>query len=165
MINQGIFDTMGPTATWEYVGKISPAIPTLRSLVDHMEDTVNSYRRYKKHTVTSTEDDVAKLMGIFRESALYRHIDGRKVEAREKFADIWANGFKTVSKGESLTRWFESRSELQLMRDDSVMEDYNDPTLSELEMEFEDESGYMINLHSHIWESTNNDAPSTSGKR
>lgn len=150
---------MGPTATWEYVGRISPAIPTLQNLVDHMEDTVNSYRRYKKHTVMSTEDDVAKLMVIFRESVLYRHIDGRKVGAREKFADVWANGFKTVSKGESLTRWFESRSELQPMRDDSVAEDYDDLTLLELEMEFGDESEHMINLHSHIWESASNDAP------
>ena len=162
MINQGIFDTMGPTATWEYVGKISLAIPTLRKLVDHMEDTVNSYRRYKKHTVTSTEDDIAKLMVLFQESALYHHVDGRKVEAKEKFVDIWAKGFNTVSKGESLARWFESRSELRPVRENDGTEDYDDPTLSEMEeMVLEDEREIFINLHRHDWEFTSDNAPST----
>lgn len=156
---------MGPTATWEYVGKISPAIPTLRKLVDHMEGTVNSYRRYKKHTVTSTEDDIAKLMVMFQESILHRHVDGRKVEAKEKFTDIWTKGFNIVSKGESLTRWFENRNQLQPVRDCDVTDDYDDPTLSELEeeYEFEDERGYGFNLGGYgMWESASDDAPSPS---
>jgi hypothetical protein len=60
-LNQGAFDTMGRRGTWEYIGKISPAIPTLRKLVDHMEGTVNNYRRYKRHAVKSVEDDIARL--------------------------------------------------------------------------------------------------------
>lgn len=139
---------MGPTATWEYVGKISPAIPTLRKLVDHMEHTVNNYRRYKKHTVANAEDDIAKLMAMFQESNLHRHIDGRNVEAKERFTDIWAKGFDTVSKGEPLARWFKNRSELQPVRGNGVAGDHDDPTFSELgeEMELEDEDGYIINL-------------------
>ena len=134
---------MGPTATWEYVGKISPAIPTLRKLVDHMEGVVNHYRRYKKHTITSTEDDIFKLMTMFQDSDLHHHVDGREVDVREKFTDIWAKGFNTVSKGESLTRWFKSRSELQPVKGDYISDDYNDPTFSELEEEMglEDEDG------------------------
>jgi hypothetical protein len=162
MMNQGVFDTMGPTTTWEYVGKISPAIPTLQRLVDHMEGTVNNYRRYKKHTVKTTKDDVAKLMTLFQESMLHCHVDGREVEAKEKFTDVWAKGFNTVSKGETLTQWFESRSELQPVRDNSVTEDYDDPTLSELEEEMEDEEGYIIDLHAHMWEFSGDDAPSPS---
>ena len=73
-----------------------------------MEGTVNSYRCYKNHTVASTEDDVAKLMILFQESALYHHVDGWKIEAKEKFVDIWAKGFNIMSKGDLLTRWFES---------------------------------------------------------
>ena len=167
MVSQSAFDTMGPTASWEYIGKISPAIPALRRLVDHMEGTVNNYRRYKKHTVRSTEDDIASLMVVFQESALYRRVDGRQVCAKERFVDIWARGFNTVSKGESLTRWFKNRSELQLTRYNDVG-DYNEPTRSELEeMELEDDYGSTINLHSrHMWE-FNDDAPSrcTSSER
>ena len=108
--------------------------------MDHMEDTVNSYRRYKKHTVTSTEDDIAKLMILFQESALHHHVDGRKVEAKEKFVDIWAKGFNVVSKGDSLTRWFESRSEMQPAREDDITEDNSESTFSEQEeMVLEDE--------------------------
>jgi hypothetical protein len=164
LINQGTFDTMGPTATWEYVGKISPAIPTLRKLVDHMEGTVNNYRRYKKHTVKSTEDDIAKLMVMFRESMLHRHIDGREVEVKERFTDVWSKGFNTVSKGESLARWFENRSELQPVMDNDVTEDYDDPTFSELEEEMgsDDEDWYALNLHTHLWEFSGDDAPSPS---
>lgn len=124
---------MGPTATWEYVGKISPAIPTLRKLVDHMEGTLNNYRRYKKHTVRSTESDIATLMVVFQESALYRRDDGRVIEAGEKFTDVWAKGFDIVSKGDSLTRWFENRCEFQPARDDDITGDNNDPMLSEQE--------------------------------
>ena len=153
---------MGPTATWEYIGKISPAIPTLRKLVDHMEGTVNSYRCYKKHTVTSTKDDIAKLMIMFQESTLHRHVDGRKVEAKEKFTDIWTKGFNIVSKGESLTRWFERRSEFQPVRDSDVIEDYDDLTLSELEeTEFEDH-GYIMSLGRNVWKFAGDDAPSPS---
>ena len=151
---------MGPTTTWEYIGKISPAIPTLRQLVDHMEDTVNSYRRYKKHTVKSTEDDIAKLMVMFRESALYRHSDGRKVETKEKFADVWAKGFNMVLKGESLARWFENRSELRPVGKNDVPEDYENPTFSDLEeMELDNDGECTINFHSNIWEYAGNDTP------
>ena len=139
MVNQAVFDRMGPTVTWEYVGKFSPAIPTLQKLVDHMEGTVNNYRRYKKHAVRSTEDDVAGLMVLFQESSLYRHIDGREVEAKEKFVDVWSKGFTIVSKGESLIRWFENRSELQPMVDSGVTGDYNVPTFSEEEIIWEDD--------------------------
>jgi hypothetical protein len=164
MINQGVFDTMGPTATWEYVGKISPAIPTLRKLVDHMEGTVNSYRRYKKHTVTSTEDDIAKLMVSFQESALYCHVDGRKVIAKEKFVDTWAKGFDIVWKGESLTRWFEGRSEFRLARKNNAAEDHDELTFSELEeMTLEEEDEYAISFHPrYTWEPASDDAPSPS---
>ena len=153
---------MGPTTTWEYVRKISPAIPTLRKLVDHMKGTVNSYRRYKKHTVTSTGDDITKLMIMFRESALHCHVDKREVEADEKFVDIWAKGFNIVSKGESLTRWFENRSQLQPVRDSDVTDDYDEMTFSELEeeMELTDEREYIINLDGHMWAFDNDGVPS-----
>ena len=152
---------MGPTTTWEYVGKISLAIPMLWRLVDHMEGTVNNYRRYKKHTVANTKDDVAKLMVMFHKSAVHCHVDGRKVDAKEKFADVWTKGFNIVLKGKSLTRWFENRSELQPVRDDDANKYYDDPTFSELEeeMEWEDERGYPNDLGRHMWFASD-DAPS-----
>ena len=141
MTNEGVFDTMGPTATWEYVGKISPAIPTLRKLVDHMEGSVNNYRRYKKHAVRSTEDDIARLMVLFQESALYRHVNGREVGVKEKFTNVWLKGFNIVSKGESLIRWFETRSEFQPVVDNGNTGDYGSLTSSELEeMDWEEYS-------------------------
>ena len=128
---------------------------------------MNNYRRYKKHTVRSIEDETTSLMVMFQESALYRHVGGRQVCAKERFADIWARGFNTVSKGESLTRWFKNRSELQLTKYNG-MDDYDELTWSELEeMELEDNYGSMINWHSrHIWEFSD-DAPSrnTSSER
>lgn len=155
---------MGPTATWEYVGKISPAILTLRKLVDHMEDTVNNYRRYKKHTITSTEDDVTKLMILFQKSALYCHVDGRKVEAKERFVDVWAKGFNIMIKGESLAQWFESRSRLQPVVENSATEEYDDLTFSELEeMAQEEEDKYVIDFtNRYIWESASDNVPSPS---
>ena len=152
---------MGPSATWEYVGKISPAIPTLRKLVDHMEGTVNSYRRYKKHTIPSTEADITKLMMTFQESTLYNHVNGRKIKEKEKFVDIWMRGFNIVSKGESLTRWFETRSTLRPARQDRVANNDGDPTLSELEEMMEEDEDYVINLDGHLWEFRSEDAPSS----
>ena len=152
---------MGPTATWpgDYVGKISPAIPTLRKLVDHMESTVNTYRRYKKHTVRNADDDIAGLMVLFQESAIYDRVDGRVVEKMEKFADILARGFNIVSSGESLSRWFKNRSELRPAGDSDVTGDYDDPIFSELEdMDSGDDYGHVINLHRHVWEFPDDDA-------
>ena len=159
-MKQSVFDTLGPSATWEYVGKISPAIPMLRKLVDHMEGTLNNYRRYKKHTVPSTEADITKLMATFQESTLYDHVNGRTVKDREKFVDIWARGFDIVLKGESLARWFENRSELRPARQDRVAKDDGDMTLSELEEIMAEEEDYVINLDRYIWEPGSEDAPS-----
>lgn len=154
---------MGSTVTWEYVGKISPAIPALRKLVDHMESTVNNYRRYKKHTVTTTEEDVTRLVVLFQESALYHHVNGRKVEGKENFVDVWARGFNIVSKGESLARWFESRSKSRPAREGHVVEGDGDPMLSGLEdMMADDEDEYTINPFRHIWEFGSDDAPGPS---
>jgi len=95
---------------------------------------------------------------MFRESGLYHHSRGRKVEIKEKFTDTWAKGFNIVSKGESLTRWFESRSELRPVSADGVTED--DLTFSDLaEMNLDGEGEYIIDLHSHMWESVDDDAP------
>lgn len=96
---------------------------------------MNNYRRYKKHAVRSTEDDVYRLMVLFQESVFYRHIDGREVAVKEKFEDFWLKGFNIVSKGESLIRWFENRSELQLMVDNGTTGDYDDPTEPEMNCE------------------------------
>ena len=87
---------------------VHDTIPMLQKLVDHMEGMVNNYRRYKKHTVRSTEDDIANPVVMFQEPTLYRCVDGREVEAQEMFTDVWAKGFNVVSKGKSLTRWFKN---------------------------------------------------------
>ena len=111
---------------------------------------MNNYRRYKKHAVRNTEDDVARLVVLFQESALYRHIDGREVNTKEKFADVWSKGFNIVSKGESLARWFEHRNELQPVAEKSVTEGYSNPTFSKPEeMDWEDDCEYIINLCGH----------------
>ena len=103
-------------------------------------------------------------MVMFQESVLYCHVDGRKVEVKEKFVDTWAKGFNIVSKGESLTQWFESWSELQPVREKDVAEDYDDPTFSELEeMALDNEDDYVINLYDrHIWGCTSDDSLHTS---
>ena len=93
-------------------------------------------------------------MVIFQEPALYHHIDGREVEAKEKFIDVWAKGFSIVLKGNSLSWWFKNQSELQPANNGDGTGDYDDPTFSELEeMELDDDFGYIIDMHSHMWES------------
>jgi hypothetical protein len=62
---QDIFAAQGPNATWDYVGKISPAIPTLCAVKDHVEATINPYFRYKKHTTPDAEKDIAGLAEHF----------------------------------------------------------------------------------------------------
>jgi len=106
----------------------------------------------------STEDNIAKLMVMFQELGLYHHSRGRKVEIKEKFMDTWAKEFNIVSKGELLTQWFESWSELRPVGTDGVTED--DLTFSDLaEMDLDGEGEYIIDLHSHMWESVGDDAP------
>lgn len=56
--------------------------PTLRKPMDYMEGTVDSYRRYKRYAVISTEEDITKLTVMFQESVLHSHVDGGRIDVK-----------------------------------------------------------------------------------
>ncbi|KAF9242900.1 hypothetical protein BU15DRAFT_60190 [Melanogaster broomeanus] len=55
------YHSFGPGATWDYLHKVSPAIPTLCELQRHMEKEFGSASRGTRHGIPSKEVDVAHL--------------------------------------------------------------------------------------------------------
>ncbi|EKM48682.1 uncharacterized protein PHACADRAFT_189093 [Phanerochaete carnosa HHB-10118-sp] len=74
---KGLFLAFGPHATWEYIKKISAAIPTLRKIKDHVEATVNHYRRGKSHSSPEREEDVAKLQEMYAKQRTHAYTANR----------------------------------------------------------------------------------------
>lgn len=108
---QHVFKIIGPFRSWELIGCMSPAIPAMRAIKDHVEETINKFRRGKSHTAPSAEKDIdmyAAALG--RNSAHVLPVDGpRTLPAAAKSADHLAKGLDTLLKQKALKRWAESR--------------------------------------------------------
>jgi hypothetical protein len=93
------------------MAKWSPAIPTLRSIVDLFEAKINRYRRYKAHLPPSEEADIHKLMNFLVENGIFEQkptraiprvkdyvIDGNHILAEKNWLSDWASKRKAERK-------------------------------------------------------------------
>ncbi|KAI0699730.1 hypothetical protein BC835DRAFT_1304423 [Cytidiella melzeri] len=60
------FAVHGPFSTWEYIKKISAAIPAQWRIKDHVEAEFSHFQRGKSHTTPEWEKDVAGLQESYR---------------------------------------------------------------------------------------------------
>ncbi|PCH39258.1 hypothetical protein WOLCODRAFT_33102, partial [Wolfiporia cocos MD-104 SS10] len=104
-----IFASMGPFATWEYIGKISQAIPTMRKVKDHVEADINHFRRGKSHTSPDKEEDVARLQSVFHCSRVWRYRPTRHLNDADKPSNILKQGSNPDRLGKARENWISSR--------------------------------------------------------
>ncbi|KAJ7762556.1 hypothetical protein B0H16DRAFT_1807104 [Mycena metata] len=111
------YRSMGPGATMEYMGKVSPAIPTLRKIQRHMETQFKTNTRGARHGVPNKEEDVAKLATHYAASKLHTFERGRKLKTAqaEDFVSIGANNLERLK---TIDVWFARRSHARATGED-----------------------------------------------
>ncbi|KIM67467.1 hypothetical protein SCLCIDRAFT_82628, partial [Scleroderma citrinum Foug A] len=70
------YHSFGPGATWEYLHKVSPAIPTLRAVQWHMEREFVTLTWGAQHGAPSKDEDVGKLTDQYVKSKLHIYTQG-----------------------------------------------------------------------------------------
>ena len=72
---------------WDYIGQVSASIPCQRKVKDHVEDSINHFRRYKAHTSPKKEEDIARLQASYQASQIHVYKAGRTLDAKDKMPD------------------------------------------------------------------------------
>ncbi|TDL30201.1 hypothetical protein BD410DRAFT_709862 [Rickenella mellea] len=105
------FSSLGPLATWDYLKKISPAIPTFRAVKDHIEFELRALGRGKRHTSPAKEDDIDKLSKIFTHAQLHRTVFSRKFKNKaDKSPDFVAKGLDKILTTNYINTWWTNRT-------------------------------------------------------
>ena len=101
----------GPSSGWEYLQKISPAIPAIREVSEHVSKEMKTLSRGKKHTVPTKEADVQKLLDVYIASEIHKFgRERRKVGSTVVMRDFVADGFLKLQKSKVLEEWHKSRN-------------------------------------------------------
>lgn len=107
---QSRFAAIGPGNSWEYIGRISPAIPTLRDVQDHVQYTINPYPRYKKHTSPDAEKDIKTLCVYYTTHRVHRAGQVRKASVADTPRDLVRRGAEESLLTKAIKRWVDKRS-------------------------------------------------------
>ncbi len=103
------FAAIGPFATWRYIGKISPAIPTQRKVKDHVEAEINHFRRGKAHSSPDIEEDLHRLQTSYSISKIHTNTPGRRLNEKAQAVDIIANGLEGQKLQKAIENWKNGR--------------------------------------------------------
>jgi hypothetical protein len=103
---------MGPGATMEYLGKVSPAIPTLRKVQRHMEHQFLTLARGAHHGIPEKEQDVSTLAAQYTKSELHINKPGRQIKGGndDKASDYITVGANNLERLGTIENWFTRRS-------------------------------------------------------
>lgn len=106
---QHTFSVVGPYADWDYIGQTSASIPCQRKVKDHVEDSINHFRRYKAHTSPEKEEDVARLQASYKASEIHVYKAGRRLEAKDKVLDAIRIGSDFNKLPRTFEKWVAGR--------------------------------------------------------
>lgn len=59
-----IYSASGPNASWDYLKRITPLIPTLRAVADHIEDMYGTTTSGKRHHQVDHQKDIEVLLPL-----------------------------------------------------------------------------------------------------
>ncbi|KAK6971606.1 hypothetical protein R3P38DRAFT_3336690 [Favolaschia claudopus] len=111
------YRSQGPGATMEHMGKISPAIPSLRKIQRHMEKQFGTNARGARHGVPDKEKDVAMLTEHYMASKLHTFIPGRELKTARS-ADFVTEGAENLEKLNTIDEWFKRRTHARATGED-----------------------------------------------
>ncbi|KAI9061340.1 hypothetical protein FKP32DRAFT_1604925 [Trametes sanguinea] len=113
------YATMGPFATWDYLGKTSASIPCQRRVKDHVEESINHIYRGKSHTRPKVENDIAQLQRIYQDAQIYTALPSRtKLDSKDRFDDVMKRGAEAVLAGKALKGWVKGRMPTRRVTDE-----------------------------------------------
>ncbi|KAJ7863951.1 hypothetical protein B0H14DRAFT_2574605 [Mycena olivaceomarginata] len=100
------YRSMGPAATMEYMGKVSPTIPALRKVQRHMEQQFHTNKHGARHGVPDKEKDVAKLITHYVTSKLHTFEGSQKLKkaGSEDYITVGADNLERLK---TIEKWFE----------------------------------------------------------
>lgn len=105
-----IYSASGPNASWDYLKRITPLIPTLRAVADHIEDMYGTTTSGKHHHQVDHQKDIEVLLPLIRDDDLHSiHKDGRTSRDGSS-VDVISTGVLSFVKGNTLQRWHETRN-------------------------------------------------------
>ncbi|KAI0696103.1 hypothetical protein BC835DRAFT_1414500 [Cytidiella melzeri] len=123
---KSIFMVYGPYATWEYIQKISAAIPTLRKVKDHVEADFNHFSRGKSHSSPDKEKDITQLQAAYKLSQVHIYTPKQQLDSSRRAKDFVALGSNIVKLQATIGRWSEkrlvSRAATEIWEDPEVVE-------------------------------------------
>ncbi|KAH7917005.1 hypothetical protein BV22DRAFT_1027111 [Leucogyrophana mollusca] len=104
------YHSLGPGATWGYLHKVSPCIPTLRALQRHMEDEFKTVTRGSRHGTPAKDADVSKLTEQYVKSGIHEYQAGRHLKAKNQAEDYLTMGVIDLERQGTIDSWWDSRS-------------------------------------------------------
>lgn len=110
--NKVTYRSMGPGTLFEYIRKMSPAIPTLRAVKERVRSQFASLlARGKHHGKPSKDADVAALIGMYRTSKMHTEERGRTVKNTDldRAKDYVTMGAGEIFSGQVIERWWTER--------------------------------------------------------
>ncbi|KAJ6586278.1 hypothetical protein DFH09DRAFT_910806 [Mycena vulgaris] len=103
------YQSQGPGATMDYMGKISPAIPALREVQRHMEKQFKTTARGARHGVPDKEQDVANLTAHYAESKIHTWEAGRELKMARS-PDYVTEGAFNLERLNTIEFWMKRRT-------------------------------------------------------
>jgi hypothetical protein len=87
---------------------MSPAIPALQAIKDHVDKQSGAIARGKNHTSPDSENDTDILAQAYRERQVHKQIPGRKIQYEDdRVVDLYSEGSEALRK--VVERWSKKR--------------------------------------------------------
>ncbi|KDQ56803.1 hypothetical protein JAAARDRAFT_132254 [Jaapia argillacea MUCL 33604] len=108
----------GPNIKWEYLKKMHPVVRVIRSVMLHVDNQFETWKRGKKHTVPKKDKDVAELQALISEVHIFEK--GRRIASKKDWAkDFVTEGLlKLTTKPTTIERWAARRDFERSKRED-----------------------------------------------
>lgn len=143
---------VGAADSWAFLRKITPAIPSLAKLADHVE-TLLQNTRGSKHVVSDAESDIRKLCNAYLEAEIFQIQPGREAKV-DDIKDITSAGIERILSTDLIAKWAAKRTRPRTAQEvwglNDAEEDGDHPTsslrsdsppsLNDMDVESEDDS-------------------------
>ncbi|KAJ7055499.1 hypothetical protein C8F01DRAFT_1258377 [Mycena amicta] len=117
------FRTHSPNTTFDYIGSILPAIPSLRKIQRHMEKEFHTLARGSRHTVPNKDADVEMLSSHYHTAKLHKIMPGRAIK-HKAIPDVVSDGSVALESG-TIDGWFKRRTYKRAVREEWKEDEIN----------------------------------------
>lgn len=91
--------------SWGYIKEVSPSIPAMRAVIDHVQYNINRFARYRRHSSPSAKGDIDRLAKSYRENKV--HKPQGKRQSNDEIEDLVHNGASREILDGAIKRWWD----------------------------------------------------------